>query len=503
MKHGSGNKKQEILKQRLHRSKSGTTAPSLMKPFFITTAIDYVNAKPHVGHATEKILTDVVARHHRLSNPSVFFLTGSDENGLKNVRAAEKAGQLAPEFVAENADAFKDLKGQLNLSFDAFIRTTEDRHFLGAQKLWTMFQKEDLEVKDYHGLYCVGCEEFKMEKDLVDGKCPEHLKEPEVIEEKNWFFKLSNYKSLLSEKILKNEVIILPDYRRNEMLAFIDNLEDFSISRSKDRAANWGVPVPGDDAQVMYVWVDALSNYITALDFATDGELYKKYWESNGERVHVIGKGILRFHAIYWIAMLLSAKLPLPTKIYAHEYLTVNGQKMSKSLGNVIGVDELTDRFGVDGTRYLLLAALPYSKDGDISWEKMTEKYNADLANGLGNLTSRLIKLSEKLDTDNSQQITVNGEYPGELKKLMDEYRITEALEWIIARTRVLDKKIAEVKPWELVKTDMIAFEKEMLGFLGELSFIASCLRPFLPETSEKIAQAIESRKTEPLFQRV
>lgn len=474
-----------------------------MKPFYITTAIDYVNARPHVGHATEKILTDVVARYHRLSNPDTFFLTGSDENGLKNVQAAEKAGQPALEFVAENAEAFKDLKQKLNLSFDAFIRTTEDRHFQGAQKLWTMFQKDDLEVKDYHGLYCVGCEEFKMEKDLVDGKCPEHLKEPEVVEETNWFFKLSNYKEELSKRILENEVVILPDYRRNEVLSFIDGLEDFSISRSKKRAGDWGVPVPGDDTQVMYVWVDALSNYITALDFATDGELYKKYWESDGERVHVIGKGILRFHAIYWLAMLISARLPLPTTIYAHEYLTVNGQKMSKSLGNVIGVDELTEKFGIDGTRYLLLSALPYSKDGDISWEKMTEKYNADLANGLGNLVSRLIKLSEKFDTENREQGTGNNEYPEELQRMMDEYRITEALEWIVARTRVLDKKIAEVKPWELVKTDMLAFEKEMTGFLTELGFIAVCLHPFLPETSEKITQAIASRKTTPLFQRI
>lgn len=483
------------------------------KPFYITTAIDYVNARPHVGHATEKILTDVVARYHRLSNPDTFFLTGSDENGLKNVQAAEKAGQPALAFVAENAETFKALKQQLNLSFDVFIRTTEQRHFDGAQKLWSLFKREDVEEKEYRGLYCVGCEEFKMEKDLVDGKCPEHLKEPEVVEEKNWFFKLSNYKEELSRRILAHEVKILPDYRRNEVLSFIEGLEDFSISRSKKRAGDWGVPVPGDDTQVMYVWVDALSNYITALDFATDGDLYRKYWASDGERVHVIGKGILRFHAIYWLAMLISAGLPLPTTIYAHEYLTVNGQKMSKSLGNVIGVDALTEKFGIDGTRYLLISALPYSKDGDISWEKMIEKYNADLANGLGNLTSRLIKLSEKLDTDNNQpwprpasagrQLTVNGEYPEELKMLMDEYRVTEALEWIIGRTRALDKRIAEMKPWELAKTDQAAFETSMTGFLMELSFIASSLRPFLPETSEKIMQSLATRKTESLFQRI
>ncbi len=469
------------------------------KPFFITTAIDYVNAAPHVGHAVEKVLTDVAARYHRLSGDETYFLTGSDENSLKNVQAAEKAGRPTEEFVAENAEAFKALAGSLDLSFDQFIRTTEKRHFEGAQKMWAAFKPEDLYKKKYRGLYCVGCEEFKLEKDLVDGKCPDHQKEPEVVEEENWFFKLSNYQGELLQLIESDTLKIYPDYRKNEVVSFIKmGLEDFSISRSVARARNWGVPVPGDETQIMYVWVDALSNYITALDYATDGELYGKFWASEGERVHVIGKGILRFHAIYWPAMLLSAGIPLPTTIYAHEYLTINGQKMSKSLGNVIYPSELVEKFGIDGTRYLLLTALPYSKDGDLSWEKMTEKYNADLANGLGNLVSRVMKLTEKLETMPSFSPTVEIE-----QFLLKEYKLADELGVIWHNVREANKYMDEVKPWELVKTDKKAFIQSLVHLLEKISYISCSLRPFLPETSEKIEMALKTGKVEPLFQRI
>lgn len=469
------------------------------KPFFITTAIDYVNAAPHVGHAVEKVLTDVVARYHRLSGDETYFLTGSDENSLKNVQAAEKAGRPTEEFVAENAEAFKALAGSLDLSFDQFIRTTEKRHFEGAQKMWAAFKPEDLYKKKYRGLYCVGCEEFKLEKDLVDGKCPDHQKEPEVVEEENWFFKLSNYQDELLQLIESDTLKIYPDYRKNEVVSFIKmGLEDFSISRSVARARNWGVPVPGDETQIMYVWVDALSNYITALDYATDGELYGKFWASEGERVHVIGKGILRFHAIYWPAMLLSAGIPLPTMIYAHEYLTINGQKMSKSLGNVIYPSELVEKFGIDGTRYLLLTALPYSKDGDLSWEKMTEKYNADLANGLGNLVSRVMKLTEKLESIPSFPVATEVKY-----LLLEKYKLADELGVILHNVREANKYMDEVKPWELVKTDKKAFTESLVYLLEKIGDIACSLRPFLPETSEKIEMALKTGKVEPLFQRI
>lgn len=470
------------------------------KPFFITTAIDYVNAAPHVGHAVEKVLTDVVARYHRLAGDETYFLTGSDENSLKNVQAAEKAGRPTEEFVAENAEAFKALAHSLDLSFDEFIRTTEKRHFAGAQKMWSAFKSVDLYKKAYKGLYCVGCEEFKLEKDLVEGKCPDHQKEPEVVEEENWFFKLSNYQDQLLQLIESDKLKIYPDYRKNEVVSFIKmGLEDFSISRSVARARNWGVPVPGDETQIMYVWVDALSNYITALDYAEGGELYQKFWMGDSERVHVIGKGILRFHAIYWPAMLLSAGLPLPTTIYAHEYLTINGQKMSKSLGNVIYPSELVEKFGIDGTRYLLLTALPYSKDGDLSWEKMTEKYNADLANGLGNLVSRVMKLSEKLKNPFVPQKFGSQE----IHQLLKEFKIADALVQIWRNVSILNQAIDENKPWELVKTDYEKFEIHQLNLMQEIFKIAALLAPFLPETSQKIEVALKTGVVEPLFQRI
>ncbi len=473
-----------------------------IKPFFITTAIDYVNAAPHVGHAVEKVLTDVVARYQVIQRgkENVYFLTGSDENSLKNVQAAEKAGRPTEEFVAENAESFKALAGSLDLSFDQFIRTTEPRHFDGAQKMWSAFKSEDLYKKAYSGLYCVGCEEFKMEKDLVDGLCPDHQKAPEVVEEENWFFRLSNYSDRLLALIESGELKIYPDYRKNEVVSFIQmGLEDFSISRSVARARGWGVPVPGDESQIMYVWVDALSNYITALDYATDGELYSKYWAGESERVHVIGKGILRFHAIYWPAMLLSAGLPLPTTIYAHEYLTINGQKMSKSLGNVIYPDELVAKYGVDGTRYLLLTALPYSKDGDLSWERMTEKYNADLANGLGNLVSRVVRLAQ------NQQSTINNQQleSKEVRELVGEYRIADALEFIWTKVRAANKYVDDKKPWELAKTDAEQFAAVMQDLVGQVAEIALLLRSFLPATSEKIEAALKTGQVEPLFQRI
>jgi methionyl-tRNA synthetase len=473
---------------------------NMPKPFFITTAIDYVNAAPHVGHAVEKVLTDVVARYHRELGDETYFLTGSDENSLKNVQAAERAGRLTEEFVAENAEAFKALAQSLDLSFDQFIRTTEKRHFDGAQKMWAVFKPEDLYKKAYRGLYCVGCEEFKLEKDLVNGLCPDHQKAPEVVEEENWFFKLSNYSERLLELIESDALKIYPDYRKNEVVSFIKmGLEDFSISRSVARARNWGVPVPGDESQIMYVWVDALSNYITALDYATDGELYQKFWASDSERVHVIGKGILRFHAIYWPAMLLSVGLPLPNTIYAHEYLTINGQKMSKSLGNVIYPNELVEKFGIDGTRYLLLTALPYSKDGDLSWEKMTEKYNADLANGLGNLVSRVMRLAQD-QISNFKYQTADTK---ELNKFIGEYRIAEALEYIWTKVREANQYVDETKPWELAKTDEAKFKTVMDNLLGQVAAIAALLRPFLPTTSEKIEVALKTGTVEPLFQRI
>src|SRR4030042_626256 len=308
-----------------------------MKKIFISTAIPYVNAAPHIGFALEVVQTDCLARFFRAQGFDVFFTSGADENSLKNVQAAEAEGIPTQKLVDKYTKQFADLKDAFNLTYDVFVRTSEKYHFDGSQKRWNLCKKEDIYKKTYRGLYCVGCELFLSKDELIDGKCSEHNVEPEEVEEENYFFRLSNYADFLYKLIATDKLRITPTTRKNEVLSFIkQGLEDFSISRSFDRARGWGVPVPGDDSQVMYVWFDALTNYLTALGFGNDEKLYKKYWLQNSKKLHVIGKGIIRFHAVYWPAMLESAGLPLPNEEFVHGYFTVEGQKISKSLGNVI-----------------------------------------------------------------------------------------------------------------------------------------------------------------------
>ncbi|HKZ85952.1 MAG TPA: methionine--tRNA ligase [Anaerolineae bacterium] len=367
--------------------------------YYITTAIPYVNAKPHIGHALLFVLTDALARYHRLKGDDVRFQTGTDENSLKNVQAAEREGIPTQALVDRNAGLYYALRDSLSLSFDDFIRTSvEPRHVDGVDKLWQACDRSgDIAKRAYRGLYCVGCEQFYAEDELVDGLCPDHLIRPEIVEEENYFFRLSRYADRLIDAIDSDRLRIVPQTRKNEVLSFIRRgLVDFSISRSKARARGWGIPVPGDPDQVMYVWFDALGNYITALDYAGEGEAYQRYWVNGSHRVHIIGKDIIRFHAVYWPAMLLSAGVPLPTDILVHSFITIDGRKISKSLGNTIDPVDLARRYGVDALRYYLLREVRTTSDGDFALERFIRAYNADLADQLGNLLSRVVSMVDR-----------------------------------------------------------------------------------------------------------
>lgn len=467
------------------------------KTFFISTSIPYVNAAPHIGFALEAVQADVLARFHRAMGEEVFFLSGTDDNALKNVRAAEDAGRNVGEYVAENSKRFEDLLQTLSISNDDFIRTSSDvRHRVGAQKLWSTCRPEDIYTKKYKGLYCIGCEEFKIEKELIDGECPEHPgKKLEEVAEENYFFRLSKYQGVLLQLIESNKIKIVPEIRKNETLAFIKGgLEDFSISRSKERARGWGIPVPGDESQIMYVWFDALSNYINALGYGDNGDLYKKFWIEGGTKVHAIGKGINRFHTIYWPAMLLSAGVSLPTTVFIHGYITVRGQKMSKTLGNVIDPNDLIKEFGVEATRYLLARKVSTFEDGDISLEKFKEAYNADLANGLGNLFSRTIKMATSYGIELQYE---NVQWPEEYvnyqtyQRLLQNFEIDRACDFVWSLIQQTDKRIQEKEPFKLFKTDPEGAKKEVDYLLRQLLRIADLLQSIMPETSKIISNAI------------
>jgi methionyl-tRNA synthetase len=473
------------------------------KKFYTTTAIPYVNAKPHIGFALELVQTDVLARSHHQRGEDVYFLTGADENSLKNVQAAEKAGLPVREFVDQNTQQFVDLAKTLNISNTSFVRTVDSQHHAGAQKLWLACQQEDIYKKTYRGLYCVGCEQFYTESELVDGKCPDHLTVPEIVEEENYFFKLSNYQKQLEELIASDTYKIVPESRKNEMLSFIRmGLQDFSISRSQARARNWGVPVPGDESQVMYVWFDALSNYITGLGYATDEQEFKTYWPCN---THVIGKGIIRFHAIYWPAMLLSAGVPLPKELFVHGYITIDGQKMSKSLGNVVDPAELVAKYGVEPVRQYFLRHISPFEDSDFTYAKFEEAYTADLANGLGNLVSRVSGLIEQNHV--IIPVTQRLEQNAEIDNHVDAYQFDQAIGCIWDQIRAADVYISEHAPWTLAKEGKLAELAEVLTKVtNDIRRIAFLLEPFLPTTSATIAkQFAEERihKIEPLFPRL
>jgi methionyl-tRNA synthetase len=363
---------------------------------FLSTTIPYVNAPPHIGHAFEYAQAAWYSRVLRSRQEDVFFLSGSDDNSLKNVLAAEAAGVSPQELVDDNVTYFLDLLAALDVDLSDFIRTSRSQdHRDGATALWTrMAERGDIYSKDYEGLYCVGCEQFYAESELIDGLCPEHLVRLDLVSERNYFFRLSRYADALTDLIEQGQLRIHPESRRNEVLGLIrSGLEDFSVSRSVGRARGWGIPVPGDPTQVMYVWVDALTNYINALGWSRDGEAFDRYWRNARSRIHFLGKGVLRFHAVYWPAMLLSAGLDLPTDVVVHGYLTAGGRKIGKSLGNGVDPMELIGRWGRDAVTYYLLAEMPAFGDADFVEANLVSRYNRDLANGLGNLVSRYLSM--------------------------------------------------------------------------------------------------------------
>ena len=477
------------------------------KKFYISTALPYVNYTPHAGFALEIIQADVIARCHRLLGEDVFFLTGTDENSLKNVKAAEEEDISVKKLVDRNAKKFYELKKILNLSFDDFIRTTEKRHVEGAQKLWIACQK-DIYKKKYKGLYCVGCEQFYKESELENGLCPEHKTKLELIEEENYFFRLSKYQDQLKKIVEDDQIKIIPETRKNEIFSFINQgLEDICISRSAERAHGWGVDVPGDATQKLWVWFDAIANYITALDYGENGKKFQEWWQKNENKLHIIGKGIIRFHAIYWSAMLLSAKISLPNTIFVHGYLTSGGQKMSKSLGNIVDPFELVEKYGTDAVRYYLLREIPPTKDGDFTYQKFEERYNADLAKGLGNLVARIITLAKNIKSlPKTEEIQSSKELKEKIdktwqgyKKSLDEFKFNEALIVIWDLVSFCDRYIEKEKPWEKSENQKLVISN--LLFL--LENIAQMLRPILPETSKKILKQIKTRKSESLFPRL
>ncbi|MFN2451980.1 MAG: methionine--tRNA ligase [Candidatus Dormibacteria bacterium] len=474
------------------------------RSYFISTTIPYVNGEPHLGHVLEYIQSDCFARWHRLAGEEVFYLTGSDENSLKNALAAEREGVAVPDLVARNARHFEDLAGIFTLSWDYFIRTSSDPlHLAGAVKMWQRLEAAgDLYTQRYEGLYCVGCEQFYTEDELVEGLCPErHLPPPELVEEENHFFRLSRYAQPLVEAIESGRMTILPPGRRNEVLSFLrGEVRDISVSRSQTRAHGWGIPVPGDPTQVMYVWIDALTNYINALDYAAEGALFERFWAGVGSRVHTLGKGVIRFHAVYWPAMLLSAGVALPTTLFVHEYVNSGGQKMSKSAGGWADPGELAARYGVDAVRHFLLAEMPLTQDLEYTERRLVERYNTDLANGLGNLLNRTLTMvgryrdgvvpipADPLGAGAADLPAVAARVGATVAAAMAAYDHRTAVASIWELVRRANGYIEESAPWKLAAAGEAAELDLVLHTVVEaLRIIALQLRAFLPTTSGRI----------------
>lgn len=460
-----------------------------MSKFYITTPIYYVNDKPHIGHAYTTIAADVLARYHRLKGEEVFFLTGTDEHGSKVAQSAQEAGKDSQEFCDENSAKFQMVFDRLNISQDHFIRTTSEQHKMGVEKFLNKLKEVGAIYEgDYAGLYCTGCERFITEKELINGLCPDHKKEPEVLKEKNYFFKLKSYLPQIAKIINDGELKVLPENKKNEVLGLIkQGLDDFSLSRE---SVKWGIKIPFDESQVTYVWVEALQNYITGLGYGSEEKNFHKFWPAD---IHLMAKDIIKFHALYWPAMLLAAGLPLPKVIFAHGFFTIDGEKMSKSLGNVIDPEELVDEFGADAVRYLLLSQFPFGADGDVKAGDFAIQYNADLANGLGNLTSRTLAMAEKYlaGVVPEKDFEFSDEVAGiwrQYQEAMKNFQIDKVIEIIRKFNSFADGYVERQKPWHLAKEGNIEqLNKVIYNLLEALRHLALMVYPVMPEISEQI----------------
>jgi len=480
-----------------------------MSKFYITTAIDYPSASPHIGHVYEKVCADVIARWHRKIGDDVFFSTGTDEHGQKIQRYALKSGEKVEEFVERMSKKFIDLWAKLNISYDYFIRTTQIRHEEIVQAIFKkVYEKGDIYEGEYEGLYCVDCEAFYTEKDLKEGFCPVHNKKVEKIKEESYFFKMSKYKEKILTHIQSNKDFIQPEARRNEIINRIkEEVRDMSISRS---SFNWGIPLPMNKKHIIFVWFDALVNYISVLGYPN--EKFKKYWPAD---IHLIGKDILWFHVVVWPSILLAADIELPRKILVHGFVNIKGEKISKSKGLTVDPVELVEKYGADALRYFFLREIRFGEDGDFSEDALIKRINGDLANDLGNLVYRALTMAEKyfngyvprtniLDAKWKQVLET---FPDKINVYMSNLDFNLALEKIWELINVANKYIEDTKPWSLVKENKTDELKAFITLLIEvIRTVSDAISPFMPETAQAINEQLGTgriKKGKPLFPRI
>lgn len=478
------------------------------KPYYLTTAIAYTSGKPHIGNTYEIVLADSIARYKRFQGYDVRFQTGTDEHGQKIELKAEEAGISPKEFVDQTSAEIKRIWDLMNTSYDKFIRTTDEDHEKQVQKIFKkLYEKGDIYKGHYEGMYCTPCESFFTKSQLVDGKCPDCGRECQPAKEEAYFFKMSKYQDRLIEHINTHPEFIQPESRKNEMMNnfLLPGLQDLCVSRTSFK---WGIPVDFDDKHVVYVWIDALSNYITGIGFDVDGnhdELYKKYWPAD---LHLIGKDILRFHTIYWPIMLMALDLPLPKQVFGHPWLLQGDGKMSKSKGNVIYADDMVDLFGVDAVRYFVLHEMPFENDGVITWELMVERMNSDLANTLGNLVNRTKSMTNKYfdgvviqtgvkEPVDEELIALALDTPKKVSEKMDRLKVADAISDIFTLFKRCNKYIDETMPWALAKDESKKdrLSEVLYNLVESIAIGATLLEAFMPETSDKILAQLSAKK--------